>query len=133
MTIERRYTGAFDVYRPSRDFGRVQIDTVFYGQGSTVDEVRRGLIDHDGYDSNIIVVASGDIIPLTAGELESLCEDHEVRVFQSEQDEDRGLWQWRREDGEASDTGFESEEAAMRDAVAALEDIGDIEWENGEE
>ena len=31
------------------------VDTVFYGVPATVDEVRRSLIDHDGYDPAIVV------------------------------------------------------------------------------
>jgi len=43
---------AFDVYLRGR-----KIDTVFYGHNSmvTADEVRRSLINHDGYDSGIVV------------------------------------------------------------------------------
>jgi len=44
---------AFDVYLLG-----TCIDTVFYGDDAPVDaeEVRRSLIDHDGYDSQITVV-----------------------------------------------------------------------------
>lgn len=43
---------AFDVYLHKR-----LIDTVFYGDSSVVnaDEVRKSLIEHDGYDSSIVV------------------------------------------------------------------------------
>lgn len=43
---------AFNVYLNGR-----LIDTVFYSAGTkiTCDEVRRALIDHDGYDSRIVV------------------------------------------------------------------------------
>ncbi len=54
---------SFDVYRPGSDtiFGRVNvshvIDTVFYNEHPkmTVEEVRKSLIEHDGYPSDIIV------------------------------------------------------------------------------
>lgn len=43
---------AFNVYKGSK-----LIDTVFYGKGVKVDkdEVRRSLINHDGYDADIRV------------------------------------------------------------------------------
>jgi hypothetical protein len=43
---------AFNVYLNGR-----LIDTVFYSKGTnvTADDVRRSLIDHDGYDSRIVV------------------------------------------------------------------------------
>ena len=41
---------AFDVYLNGRN-----IDTVFYSGPVDADEVRRSLIDHDGYDSDIEV------------------------------------------------------------------------------
>jgi hypothetical protein len=43
---------AFNVYL----YGRL-IDTIFYGASDTItaDEVRRSLIDHDGYDPSIVV------------------------------------------------------------------------------
>lgn len=52
---------AFDVYIPARyRTGRRyhrNIDTVFYSSKDrvTTDEVRRSLINHDGYPSNIVV------------------------------------------------------------------------------
>lgn len=49
----RRPAQTFDVY-----IGRKLIDTVFYGASDkvTTDEVRRALIEHDGYDPAIRVV-----------------------------------------------------------------------------
>jgi hypothetical protein len=43
---------AFDVFLNGKE-----IDTVFYSAGANVDaeEVRRSLIDHDGYDGRITV------------------------------------------------------------------------------
>jgi hypothetical protein len=41
---------AWDVYLHSR-----KIDRVFYVPGMLADDVRRGLINHDGYDPAIIV------------------------------------------------------------------------------
>mgnify|MGYP001576612507 CR=1 FL=1 len=45
---------AFNVYLGTR-----LIDTVYHNEGATVDEVRRGLIHHDGYDADIRVVQQG--------------------------------------------------------------------------
>ncbi len=41
---------AWDVYLNGK-----LIDTVFYDSGCDADYVRRGLIDHDGYDYRIVV------------------------------------------------------------------------------
>lgn len=41
---------SYDVYLNSK-----KIDTIFYGINEPVDEVKRSLINHDGYDSNIVV------------------------------------------------------------------------------
>ena len=51
---------AFDVYKPNPNSktGRLKkIDTVFYSEGdkTIAEEVKRSLINHDGYDSDIIV------------------------------------------------------------------------------
>jgi hypothetical protein len=49
---------AFDVYIPaSAGGGIVPIDTVFYSDGDTItaDEVKRSLVEHDGYRADIIV------------------------------------------------------------------------------
>lgn len=52
---------AFDVFRTERDlFGGSStrcIDTVFYSEHPkmTVEEVRRSLIEHDGYPADIVV------------------------------------------------------------------------------
>ena len=122
MNIERRYSGGFDVYIPSNFGGnRTHIDTVYF-TSYTKDEARRSLIDHDGYDSNIIVVPPQDgIIPLTERELESLCEDNDVRLVQAEESEVFGRWDWLDDNGNASDMSFETKEAAMRDAVERLD------------
>lgn len=42
-------SNAFDVYKDGK-----KIDTVFYS-GNDADEVKKSLIDHDGYDSDIVV------------------------------------------------------------------------------
>lgn len=122
MTIERRYSGSFDVYKPcSFGGGQMHIDTVFYSS-ATVDEVRRGLIGHDGYDSDIIVTPSGDIIALTDAELEEICEDNEVRLVQATEPEVAGRWDWLQDDaGNASDMSFAEKREAMLDAVERLE------------
>lgn len=119
MTIERRYKGAFNVYKPDGN-RREFIDTVFW-QTATIDEVRRSLIDHDGYDSDIEVVPEvGTIVPLTDGELEAICDENEVSVAQSSDNGDNGLWTWRQDD-EGCDSSFNTKREAMEDAVAALE------------
>lgn len=41
------------------------IDRVYYNEGFTEDSVRRSLIDHDGYDSEIVVISS-NIVGLEA-------------------------------------------------------------------
>ena len=65
MNIERRYSGGFNVYRPTRSGTLKLIDTVFWTAG-TRDEVRRSLINHDGYASDIVVVPEvSGILPLT--------------------------------------------------------------------
>lgn len=49
---------AFDVYRPTKTGKSLRwIDTVFYSDSAKVtrDEVRRSLINHDGYPSDIVV------------------------------------------------------------------------------
>lgn len=120
MTIERRYSGAFNVYKPSRDFGRVSIDTVFWTAG-TVDEVRRSLISHDGYDSDIIVVPElSGIIPLTVKELEEICDDSDVQLVQATEQEVFGMWDWLDDNGNSCDRSFDTKEAAMRDALVIL-------------
>lgn len=45
-------SGAWDVFLAGKE-----IDTVFYNRGSkiTADEVRRSLINHDGYDPRITI------------------------------------------------------------------------------
>lgn len=45
---------AWNVYRPTPR-GLEHIDTVFYDANCDADYVRNGLIDHDGYDPNIVV------------------------------------------------------------------------------
>lgn len=118
MTIERRYKGAYDVYVPT-NYGREHIDTVFWDT-STVDEVRRSLIDHDGYQSDIVVVPVDDPLPLTERELETLCDEGGVRLVQAEEPEVFGRWDWLDDDSNASDMSFETKEEAMLDAVATL-------------
>jgi hypothetical protein len=41
---------AFDVYLHGK-----WLERVYYREGTPADEVRRGLIDHDGYNPNITV------------------------------------------------------------------------------
>lgn len=45
---------AYDVYLDKK-----LIDTVFFIDGITAGEVRRSLIDHDGYDPRIAVISAG--------------------------------------------------------------------------
>ena len=62
--MSRKSHRAFDVFEPTVTghgplfmTGLKHIDTVFYGAGAKVDaeEVRRSLINHDGYPGNIVV------------------------------------------------------------------------------
>lgn len=41
---------AYDVYK-----GKKLIDTVFYNYEEDVNQVKKSLVDHDGYDSDIVV------------------------------------------------------------------------------
>jgi hypothetical protein len=52
MANKKCWTGAFDVFLRGKN-----IDTVFYSPTSnvTTEEVKRSLVDHDGYDSRITV------------------------------------------------------------------------------
>jgi hypothetical protein len=52
MTTETMPHRAFTVYLNGKE-----IDTVFWVRTATVDEVKRSLINHDGYDPNIVVKA----------------------------------------------------------------------------
>jgi hypothetical protein len=49
---------AFDVFRPRSAGGHKLIDRVFYNNTDTIttEEVRRSLIDHDGYEYDIEVI-----------------------------------------------------------------------------
>lgn len=105
----RRFT-SFDVYLNGE-----RIDTTFH-QGETVEEQKRSLIDHDGYDSGIEVYGRADtVIPLTKTEMRTLLEDMDAKVYQ-----DVVKWRWSDESG-ASPFTFDTEEAAMRDAIEALD------------
>jgi len=50
-------TKAYDVYRPSQEVDEEWecIDTVFWANNSTAEEVHRSLIEHDNYPSDIVV------------------------------------------------------------------------------
>ena len=48
--MRAKQSGAFNVFLNGKE-----IDKVFYTAGHTADDVRRSLIDHDGYDSAIVV------------------------------------------------------------------------------
>lgn len=110
MTIERRYTGGFDVILNDE-----HIDTVFF-TSYTRDEAVKSLINHDGYDSNITVFPPLDgIIPLTERELEDLCDENEVTVAEVD-----GGWNWKTEEDREGLWPSTSKELAMRDAVDAL-------------
>lgn len=54
MKTPNNITRAYDVYRPAPNGKNKHIDTVFF-TGYTVDEVRRSLINHDGYAYDIVV------------------------------------------------------------------------------
>jgi hypothetical protein len=118
MTIERRYTGAFDVYKEDGMGNQTLVDTVFWTAG-TKDEVRRSLINHDGYDSDIVVVPNvSGILPLTEKELEELCSDNDVTFVR----ETNG-WFWNAEDadGDMRHGRHGTKLEAMRYAVEILE------------
>lgn len=47
---------AFDVYKFNRKTGKLEkIDTVFYDDDFTSEEVKRSLVNHDGYSEDITV------------------------------------------------------------------------------
>ena len=46
---------AYRVYTEDEYGNEKEIDTVFWCDKSDAEEVRRSLINHDGYDSNIII------------------------------------------------------------------------------
>ncbi len=50
-------TAAFDVFRPSKFFNLqpTWIDRVFYDEDMSAEEVRRSLVNHDGYSPDITV------------------------------------------------------------------------------
>lgn len=120
MTIERRYTGAFAVYKEDSLGNRESVDTVFWTAG-TKDEVRRSLIDHDGYDSDIVVVPNiKGILPLTEKELEELCSDNEIRITRLSD----GKFQWGMVDHDGDDrfgSGYDTKLEAMTEAVLWLD------------
>lgn len=104
----RRFT-SFDVYLNGE-----RIDTTFH-QGETVEEQKRSLIDHDGYDSGIEVYGRADtVVPLTKREMRTLLGDMDGEVFQ-----DVVSWHWRDETG--ASLPFQTEEDALRDAMETLE------------
>ena len=47
---------AWDVFGPDEDGTEILIDTVFYDANCDSQYVKKGLVDHDGYDPSIIVV-----------------------------------------------------------------------------
>lgn len=53
---------AHDVYKPDDDGFLEKIDTVF-ADYSDPDEMRRSLINHDGYSSDIVVECEGKTSP----------------------------------------------------------------------
>lgn len=122
MSIELNFSGAFDVSIPF-SCGRAIIDTVYYSTAS-IDEVRRGLIDHDGYDSNIIVTLgeSAKLVPLTADQIEKLCDEYEIVLTGKD-----GCWDWSIEEGQLVGS-FETRSIAVLDA---MESIGAFELEFG--
>jgi hypothetical protein len=107
-TVERRFT-AFDVYLNGKC-----IDTTYH-TGNTVEEQRKSLIGHDGYDSEIEVYGvTGTVIPLTRKEMRTLLEDIDVEVRQ-----DVVNWYWFDEIG--ASLPFATELEALRDAITAKE------------
>lgn len=43
-------SNAFDVYKDGK-----KIDTVYYKGNETADDIKKSLVDHDGYDGDIVV------------------------------------------------------------------------------
>lgn len=77
--IERNYSGAFNVWI-EREGYREAVDTVFFSC-ATVDEVRRSLIEHDGYDSAIVVTADEAIVrPFSDTEVERISADYDLTI-----------------------------------------------------
>ena len=46
---------AYRVYKEDEYGYETEVDTVFWSNNSSADEVKQSLINHDGYDSDIIV------------------------------------------------------------------------------
>lgn len=106
-TVERRFT-AFDVYLNDK-----KIDTTFH-QGQTVEEQKRSLVAHDGYDSEIEVYGVADsVVPLTKKEMRTLLEDVGAETFLD-------VVKWRWGDATGASAPFDTEEEALRDAVESL-------------
>ena len=57
-TMQKAEQKEYQVYRLNRNNELVLVDTVFF-TGYTVEEVRKSLIDHDGYSCDICVVEVG--------------------------------------------------------------------------
>lgn len=94
-TVERRFT-AFDVYLNDK-----KIDTTFH-QGQTVEEQKRSLVAHDGYDSEIEVYGVADsVVPLTKKEMRTLLEDVEAETFL-----DVVKWRWGDATGASAPWGW---------------------------
>lgn len=51
---------AYRVYKKDKYGNETEVDTVFWCDNSDAAEVRRSLIGHDGYDSDIIVSCGDD-------------------------------------------------------------------------
>lgn len=109
FTPARRFT-SFDVYLNDE-----HIDTTFH-VGETVEDQKRSLIDHDGYDSDIEVYGVAEsVLPLTKKEMRSLLEDVDASVYQ-----EVVKWRWSDSIG-TSVVSFDTEDDAMRDAIESLE------------
>lgn len=57
VKMKESATKAFSVFLKGKDGFEKKIDTVFFGQNMTETDVKKSLINHDGYDANITVVA----------------------------------------------------------------------------
>ena len=51
---------AYRVFEQDKHGNETEVDTVFWCDNSDADEVRRSLIGHDGYDTDIIVSCGDD-------------------------------------------------------------------------
>jgi len=111
MNLERRYSGWFNVYNSDGDL----IEEVHW-QPATVDEVRRSLIDHDGFPSDIVVKPAGKPLGLSDAEMEALCEYYDVTVEQNGEG-----WIWSSPEDNSNGEALTDKRSAMEEAINCLD------------